>query len=114
MKKQRDFRQKWKWLHGDEQVEQAKKTAQEDMGVEFIEVDVQLFKDKVANVQQDMLDANPNIQELYDHIQEVNAKYMDAEAADADAETADMDAEADEKIADMDTETDTEEKEDKK
>lgn len=98
----------------DEQVEQAKKTAQEDMGVEFIEVDVQLFKDKVANVQQDMLDANPNIQELYDHIQEVNAKYMDAEAADADAETADMDAEADEKIADMDIETDTEEKEDKK
>lgn len=63
----------------DEQVEQAKKTAQEDMGVEFIDVDVQLFKDKVANVQQDMLDANPNIQDLYDHIQEVNAKYTKEE-----------------------------------
>ncbi|MCI6005494.1 MAG: TRAP transporter substrate-binding protein [Blautia sp.] len=63
----------------DEQVEQAKKIAQEDMGVEFIDVDVQLFKDKVANVQQDMLDENPNIQDLYDHIQEVNAKYLDTE-----------------------------------
>lgn len=65
----------------DEQVEAAKKIAQEDMGVEFIEVDVQLFKNKVANVQQDMLDENPNIQELYEHIQEVNAKYTETEAA---------------------------------
>lgn len=64
----------------DHQVEVAKKTAEEDMGVEFIDVDVQLFKDKVANVQQEMLDANPNIQDLYDHIQEVNAKYTKTEA----------------------------------
>lgn len=65
----------------DEQVEEAKKIAQEDMGVEFIDVDVQLFKDKVANVQQDMLDENPNIQDLYDHIQEINEKYTETEAA---------------------------------
>ncbi|MDO4337151.1 MAG: TRAP transporter substrate-binding protein [Eubacteriales bacterium] len=64
----------------DEQVEEAKKIAQEDMGVEFIDVDVELFKEKVAEVQQDMLDENPNIQETYDHIQEVNAKYTTEEA----------------------------------
>ena len=49
------------------------------MGVEFIDVDVQAFKDKVSNVQQDMLDENPNIQELYDHIQEINEKYAKGE-----------------------------------
>lgn len=59
----------------DEQVEEAKRIAQEEMGVEFIDVDVQVFKDVVADVQQQMLDANPNIQELYDHIQEINAAY---------------------------------------
>ncbi|MGM9649985.1 MAG: TRAP transporter substrate-binding protein [Butyricicoccaceae bacterium] len=59
----------------DNQVEQAKKIAQDDMGVEFIEVDVQLFKDAVANVQQEMLEENPKIQELYDHIQDVNASF---------------------------------------
>ena len=63
----------------DEQVEEAKRIAQEDMGVEFIDVDVNVFKDKVANVQQEMLDANPNIQELYDHIQTVNEKYAEEE-----------------------------------
>lgn len=58
----------------DDQVAEAKRIAEEDMGVEFIEVDVQAFKDKVADVQQEMLDANPAIQDLYDHIQEVNEK----------------------------------------
>lgn len=59
----------------DEQVQKEKKIAQEDMGVEFLDVDVQLFKDAVIDVQQDMLDSNPDIQDLYDHIQTVNAKY---------------------------------------
>lgn len=59
----------------DEQVEEAKKIAKDQMGVEFIDVDIQQFRDKVAGVQQDMLDANPDIQELYDHIQQVNEKY---------------------------------------
>lgn len=63
----------------DEQVEAAKEIAQNEMGVEFIDVDVQAFKDKVADVQQEMLDANPDIQELYDHIQEVNEKYAQEE-----------------------------------
>lgn len=63
----------------DDQVEEAKKIAEEDMGVEFIDVDVQLFKDKVSNVQEDMLKANPKLQDIYDHIQEVNEKYTSAE-----------------------------------
>ncbi|MDY2938446.1 MAG: TRAP transporter substrate-binding protein [Fusicatenibacter sp.] len=63
----------------DEQVEEAKNIAINEMGVEFIEVDIQAFKDKVSGVQQEMLDANPSILELYDHIQEVNAKYTQEE-----------------------------------
>lgn len=63
----------------DEQVAEAKEIAENDMGVEFIEVDIQAFKDKVAGVQQEMLDANPNIQELYDHIQVINEKYAQEE-----------------------------------
>ena len=59
----------------DTQVEKAKKIAQDDMGVEFIYPDINLFKDKVSNVQQEMLDANPDIQDLYDHIQMYNEKY---------------------------------------
>ena len=64
----------------DGQVEEAKKIAEEDMGVEFIDVDVQAFKDKVAGVQDDMLADNSHIQDIYDHIQEINAKYADEEA----------------------------------
>ena len=64
----------------DGQVEEAKKIAQEDMGVEFIDVDIQAFTDKVAGVQKDMLADNENILDIYDHIQEVNAKYTDGEA----------------------------------
>lgn len=91
----------------DEQVEEAKRIAEEDMGVEFIEVDVQLFKDKVADVQQEMLDDNPNIQDLYDHIQEVNEKYTSGEIGDS----AETDADADEAGADADTEIEEEEAE---
>ena len=64
----------------DGQVEEAKRIAEEDMGVEFIDVDVQAFKDKVAGVQDDMLADNSHIQDIYDHIQEINAKYTDEEA----------------------------------
>ena len=60
-------------------VETAKKTAEEDMGVTFIEPDLNEFKDKVKDVQQEMLDANPNIRDLYDHIQEYNEKYAGEE-----------------------------------
>ena len=72
---------------GDTQVEQAKKIAQDDMGVEFIYPDINLFKDKVSNVQQEMLDANPDIQDLYDHIQMYNEKYADTSDSSDTAET---------------------------
>ncbi len=59
----------------DKAVEEAKNIAINEQGVEFIDVDVQKFKDAVSDVQEEMLEANPSIQELYDHIQAVNAKY---------------------------------------
>ena len=62
----------------EKQIAEAKETAKNDMGVTFVEVDVQLFKDKVSGVQDDMLAENESIRELYDHIQEVNAKYADS------------------------------------
>ena len=63
----------------DQQVEEAKEYAQNEMGVEFIDVDVQAFKDQVANVQGEMLEDNPHIQDIYDHIQLINAKYTTEE-----------------------------------
>ena len=56
-------------------VETAKKTAEEDMGVQFLYPDISLFKDKVKNVQKEMLENNPNIKELYEHIQKYNKQY---------------------------------------
>ena len=56
-------------------VETAKKTAEEDMGVQFIYPDISLFKDKVKNVQKEMLEDNPNIKDLYEHIQKYNKQY---------------------------------------
>ena len=59
----------------DKDVKAAKKTAEEDMGVTFIEPDLNAFKDKVKNVQEEMLEDNPNIRDLYDHIQKYNEQY---------------------------------------
>ena len=59
----------------DKAVEEAKNIAINEQGVEFIDVDVQQFKDAVSNVQAEMLEANPSIQDLYNHIQAINKKY---------------------------------------
>ena len=61
----------------DSQVEEAKETAQNDMGVEFINVDIDVFKDKVEPLHEEMLEENEDIRELYEHIQEINAQYAD-------------------------------------
>ena len=53
-------------------VEAAKKTAEEDMGVQFLYPDISLFKDKVKNVQKEMLEDNPNIKDLYEHIPDIH------------------------------------------
>ena len=58
----------------DKCVEEAKNTAHNEMGVEFIYPDITLFKDKVKNMQQDMIQKNPSIVDIYNHIQEVNKR----------------------------------------
>lgn len=58
----------------DKSIEQAKKTAKEEMGVEFIDVDVDAFKEMVLPLHEKMLSENPKIADLYQHIQEENEK----------------------------------------
>lgn len=58
----------------DKSIEEAKKTATEDMGVEFIDVDIEPFKQKVLPLHEKMLKENPKIADLYNHIQEENEK----------------------------------------
>ena len=40
--------------------------------MEFIYPDITPFKDKVKNMQQDMIKENPSIVDIYNHIQDVN------------------------------------------
>lgn len=63
----------------DDAEEEAFNYAKNEQHVEFINVDVQAFRDKVIGVQQDMIDNNPKIKDMYEHIQTVNAKYEDKE-----------------------------------
>lgn len=56
----------------DKQVEEARAMARDDMGVEFIEVDVAPFKEKVLPLHQEMLENNPAIVDVYDYIQAIN------------------------------------------
>lgn len=59
------------------QVEEAKKIAENDMGVEFINVDIGPFKEKVEPLHEEMLAENEDIVDIYDHIQEINEQYAD-------------------------------------
>ncbi len=63
----------------DKSVEEAKKIAREDMGVEFLDVDMEAFKEKVLPLHSQMLEKNPAIKDLYEKVQEVN-KAMKNEA----------------------------------
>lgn len=56
----------------DRSIEEAKDIAAHQMGVEFLEVDVDAFKQAVLPLHAQMLKENPKIGELYDHIQAVN------------------------------------------
>lgn len=51
------------------QVEEAKNTAMKEMGVTFLEVDLEPFREKVMPLQQEMIEENPAIAELYQYIQ---------------------------------------------
>lgn len=59
----------------DKQVKEAKEYAEKEMGVKFIDVDVQLFRKKVLKVQKQMLKDNASIRDSYKHFQEINKKY---------------------------------------
>ena len=56
----------------DKSIEEAKKIVSEDMGVEFIDVDVDAFKEKVLPLHEKMLNDNPKIRSFYEYIQTVN------------------------------------------
>ena len=58
----------------DKSIEDAKKIATDEMGVEFIDVDVEAFKEKVLPLHESMLQENEKIRDLYDHIQAANEK----------------------------------------
>ncbi len=60
------------------QVEQAKEIAKEDMGVEFIDVDMAPFREKMMDLQKEILANNPAIRDFYDHIQEINERTKEA------------------------------------
>ena len=55
-------------------IEEAKDIAINQMGVNFIDVDVNAFKQKVLPLHEQMLKENPKIVDLYNHIQEANEK----------------------------------------
>ena len=53
------------------QVEEAKQQAMA-MGVNFSDVDVELFKNKVLNLQQQMVNENEKLKPIYERIQQIN------------------------------------------
>lgn len=60
-----------KWA---EQIEEAKDIAENQMGVQFIEVDVDAFKEKVLPLHEEMLEKNEDIRDFYEYIQDINEK----------------------------------------
>ena len=58
----------------DKSIDEAREKAKTDMGVEFIDVDVEAFKEKVLPLHEKMLSENPKIRDLYQHIQVENNK----------------------------------------
>ena len=61
----------------DAQAEEAREIAENDMGVEFINVDINEFKEQVEPLHEQMLEENEHIRDLYDHIQVINAEYTE-------------------------------------
>lgn len=56
----------------DKQVREAKDMARDTMGVEFIEVDIDQFKERVLPLHEEMMRENPDIVEVYRHFQDIN------------------------------------------
>ena len=57
----------------DKQIVEAKEIAK-DMGVQFIDVDVNAFKEKVLPLHEQILEENPKLKPIYNKIQEANNK----------------------------------------
>lgn len=70
----------------EKQVEQAKEEAREKMGVEFIQVDVEPFRERVLPLQEEMMKKNPAIIPVYEYVQKVNRRMemQDAPAVEPD------------------------------
>lgn len=64
----------------NKQIEEAKEIARSDMKVQFLEVDMDKFKEQVTDVHEEMLADNENIRELYEHIQRINAETAKGES----------------------------------
>ena len=62
-------------VNREKALKEAKEYAQKEMGVKFINVDVQAFRNKVLGVQKQMLKDNTNIRDSYKHFQTFNKKY---------------------------------------
>lgn len=58
----------------EKEVARAKATAQNEMGMEFIDVDINLFKEKVLPLHEQMLQDNPKIGDIYQQVQVSNEK----------------------------------------
>lgn len=58
----------------DKQVQEAKDIAANEMKVQFLQVDMEMFKDKVSGIHQEMLKENKAIGQFYEHIQEINQR----------------------------------------
>lgn len=67
----------------DKQVEAAKKVAQDEMGVTFIQADIGQFKERVLPLHEEIMEENPDIVEVYRHFQEINRK-LAGEGGEAD------------------------------
>lgn len=63
----------------DKGVQQAKEIAVNEMGVTFIYPDIDPFTESVTALQQEMLQNNPSIVDVYNHIQTINEQFKEAE-----------------------------------
>ena len=64
------------------QTAKAKEMAEKDMGVTFLTVDVEAFKEKVLPLHEEMLSVNPHIVQVYEEIQKVNRALKELEEGD--------------------------------
>lgn len=65
-----------------EQIDEIYRISKEEMGVEFIESDIQSFKDRVIPIHENLLEENPELRPIYEKIDEYNAQFRDSQEGD--------------------------------